>query len=94
MTRLLWLSAIVGVLCLPSEIRGQYQVIYLNRDVDVELGYCVLSKLVAEILDGNCTGIYIPRENTLIPNDETAYLELQKIASSRDSGVTAGVTPD
>jgi len=66
---------------------------YLNRDVDVELGYCVLSKLVAEMLDGNCTGNYIPRENTLIPNDEAAYLELQKIASSRDSGVTVGATP-
>lgn len=67
---------------------------YLNRDVDVELGYCVLSKLVAELLDGNCTGIYIPRENTLFPNDETTYLELQKIASSRDSAVTVGLTPD
>jgi hypothetical protein len=67
---------------------------YLSRDVDVELGYCALSKLVAEILDGNCTGVYIPRESALIPNDETAYLELQKIASSRESGVIVDVTPD
>ena len=29
MSRLLWLSAIVGVLCFPSEIRGQYQVVEL-----------------------------------------------------------------
>jgi hypothetical protein len=65
---------------------------YLNRDADAELGFCVLSKLVAEMLDGNCSAIYIPRQNTLAPNDETLYLELQKIASSRDCGV--GVKPD
>ena len=67
---------------------------YLNYNVSVELGYCVLSKLVAEMLDGNCTGIYIPRESRLIPNDESLYLELQKVASSRESGVTANPTPD
>ncbi len=66
---------------------------YLNRKVDVELGYCVLSKLVAEILDGNCTGIYIPRESKLVPNDDSLYLELQKIASSRESGVTGNPRP-
>jgi hypothetical protein len=60
---------------------------YLNCDVSVELGYCVLSKLVAEMLDGNCTGIYIPRQRSLIPNDESLYLELQKIASACESGV-------
>jgi hypothetical protein len=31
---------------------------YLNDGVSVELGYCVLAQLVAELLDGNCTGIY------------------------------------
>jgi hypothetical protein len=66
---------------------------YLNRDVDVELGYCVLSKLAAEILDGNCTGIYIPREGKLVPNDDSLYVELQKIASSRESGVTGNPRP-
>jgi hypothetical protein len=60
---------------------------YLNYDVSVELGYCVLSKLVAEMLDGNCTGIYIPRQRSLIPNDESLYLELQKLASACESGV-------
>jgi hypothetical protein len=66
---------------------------YLNHDVDIQLGYCVLSKLVAEMLDRNCTGIYIPRESKLIPNDESLYLELQKIASARESKVTANPTP-
>jgi hypothetical protein len=60
---------------------------YMNYDADVELGYCVLSKLVAEMLDENCTGVYIPRECSLAPNDDTLYLELQKMASARESEI-------
>lgn len=60
---------------------------YLNSNVKVELGYAVLSKLVAEMLDGNCTGIYIPQRSSLIPNDEALYVELQKMASVSESGV-------
>jgi hypothetical protein len=64
---------------------------YLNYDVDVELGYCVLSKLVAEMLDGNCTGIYISRQRSLIPNDESLYLELQRMASARESSINVKI---
>jgi hypothetical protein len=60
---------------------------YLNDDVSVELGYCVLSQLIAEMLDGNCTGIYIPREQSLIPNDDSLYLELHKLGSACESGI-------
>lgn len=60
---------------------------YLNDGISVELGYSVLSKLVAEMLDGNCTAVYIPRERVLIPNDKSLYLELQKFASACDSRV-------
>ena len=66
---------------------------YLNHDVDVQLGYCVLSTLVAELPDRNCTGIYIPRESRLIPYDEALYLELQRVASARETGVTTNPTP-
>jgi hypothetical protein len=62
---------------------------YLNYGVSVELGYAVLAKLVAEMLDGNCTGVYIPRQRSLIPNDESLYLELHKLASACESGVNA-----
>ena len=61
---------------------------YLNPETDIELGYCVLAKLVAELLDENCTGIYLPRESSLIPNDASLYSELQRISSARDSRVT------
>jgi hypothetical protein len=63
---------------------------YMNHDTDVQIGYCVLSKLVAEMLDENCTAVYIPRESSLIPNDESLYHELQKMASYRKSGVKMG----
>jgi hypothetical protein len=60
---------------------------YMNRNTDVELSYCVLAKLVAEMLDENCAGIYVPRENSLIPHDKSLYGELQKIASARNAGI-------
>jgi hypothetical protein len=60
---------------------------YFNHDVSVQLGYCVLAQLVAEMLDGNCTGVYIPRERSLAPNDESLYLELHRLGSACESGV-------
>lgn len=41
---------------------------YLNDGVSVQLGYCVLAQLVAEMLDGDCTAVYIPQERAFIPN--------------------------
>jgi len=67
---------------------------YFNEDVDLELAYSVLTKLAAEMLDGNCTAIYMPRDNRLIPNYESAYLELQSFASSRNLGIVPPSTPD
>jgi hypothetical protein len=51
----------------------------------------VLAKAVesSEILNENCTGIYIPRERALIPNDDSLYLELHKLGSACESGVRA-----
>ncbi|MGO9096948.1 MAG: hypothetical protein ACLQGV_17210 [Bryobacteraceae bacterium] len=62
---------------------------YLNSGVDVELGYCVLLQLAAEMLDGNCAAIYIPQESRLLPNLESLCLELRQFASSRHSGVNS-----
>jgi hypothetical protein len=81
---------------LPQEIQreawlqhsGCFGVNYLNDGVSVQLGYCVLAQLVSEMLDENCSGIYIPREASLIPNDASLYLELHKLGSACDSGVT------
>jgi hypothetical protein len=60
---------------------------YMNDNADLELAYCVLAKLVAEMVDENCTGVYIPRERALIPNGESLYRQLQEMASSCESGV-------
>jgi len=42
---------------------------YMNGDADVGLGHSVLAKLVAEMVDADCTGVYILREKRVIPND-------------------------
>jgi len=67
---------------------------YLNGGVAVSLAYSVLLKLIAEVIDGNCTAVYIPRENRLIPNHESIYMELQRFASSRDLGIPKHPNPD
>lgn len=60
---------------------------YMGRNVDLQLAYCVLANLVAELLDGNCTGIYIPGERFLAPNDDQLYIELKRKAGLRESGI-------
>ncbi len=56
---------------------------------DVELCYCVVARLVAELLDSNCAGVYIPGERVFAPNDAALYDELVLMASSRDHGVAS-----
>lgn len=70
-----------------AEHRACVGVDYLNRESDVELAYCVLAKLVLEMISENCTGVYIPRDNALAPNDGSLYMELKKMASSRELDV-------
>ncbi len=59
---------------------------YLNYEADVELAYSVLAGFVGELIDGNCTGIYIPGESSLIPNDASLYFQLKQMASTRTAG--------
>jgi hypothetical protein len=59
----------------------------INGSPDAELEYCVLSKLAAEMLNLNCTGIYVPGVPSFIPNDGSRYRDLQKVAASRDPGI-------
>ena len=66
---------------------------YVNPETDVELAQCVLAKLVVQLLDGNCTGVYSPSENSLIPASESLYEDLQRLASYRDSGLVSGGAP-
>jgi hypothetical protein len=41
---------------------------YMNKDVDEETKYCVLAALVAEMADENCTGVWVPKTSSFIPN--------------------------
>lgn len=61
--------------------RAWASVDYLGRDADTDTKYSVLAKLVAEMVDENCTGIWIPEMRAFIPNNIEAYGNLQKLAS-------------
>jgi hypothetical protein len=61
---------------------------YAKGGTDLELEYAVLARLCAEMLDGNCVGLYMPSEGMFIPNDGSVLPELHRIASLRDHGMT------
>jgi len=61
---------------------------YAKGGIDLELEYAVLTGLCAEMLDGNCVGIYVPRERRFIPNDGSLLPELRRITSLRHHGMT------
>jgi len=63
---------------------------YAIGGIDLELEYAVLAGLCAEMLDGNCVGVYVPRERMFIPNDGSLLPELHRIESLRHHGVTHG----
>jgi hypothetical protein len=62
---------------------------YANSATDVELAHCVVAKVVVQLLDENCTGIYVPSESSLIPADDSLSESLNQMASFRDLGVAA-----
>jgi hypothetical protein len=53
----------------------------MNRDVPKKQAYKVLAKLVAELLDNRCGGIYLPKENQFtIQNHAAAAERLRSLA--------------
>ena len=47
----------------------------VNRDVPKKQAYAVLAKLVSELLDARCAGIYLPKENQFTIQDRAAAAE-------------------
>jgi hypothetical protein len=43
-----------------------------NRDLTKSEAYASLAKLAQQLSDENCSGLYLPGENILMPNDGTA----------------------
>lgn len=56
---------------------------YLAKETDEQTKYCVLAALVAEMVDGNCCGVWMPKVSGFIPNGVFLYSELKKIALSK-----------
>jgi len=77
-----------------AEHKAWTAVDYVKGGVDLELEYAVLATLCAEMVDANCLGLYIPREQSLIPNDGPLPGELQRMAMSRPFGVTPDRAPN
>ena len=59
---------------------------YATSKTDLEVAHSVLAKVVAELLDENCTGVYIPTESSLIPAED-AFTDLQTLGSYRSSAL-------
>jgi hypothetical protein len=52
----------------------------MNGDVSKKQAYIVLAKLVAELVDTRCAGIYLPKENQFtIQSDGSAKMLLRKL---------------
>ncbi len=59
---------------------------YQTTGTDVELAFCVLSKVVAQILDENCLGVFIPYLFSLVPAEE-ASVDFPRVGEYRFSGL-------
>ena len=57
---------------------------YQTARTDLELAECVIAKVAVELLDANCTGVFMPGEFALIPG-EIASEELRGLAAYRSS---------
>ncbi len=57
---------------------------YQTAATDLELAQCVIAKVAVELLDANCTGVFMPSEFALIPG-EIASEELRSMAAYRSS---------
>jgi hypothetical protein len=56
---------------------------YVKGGVDVELEYSILARICSQLIDSNCAGVYVPREQSFMPNDGSLQAALQHIADSR-----------
>jgi hypothetical protein len=57
---------------------------YQTAATDLELAQCVIAKVAVELLDANCTGVFMPSEFALTPG-EIASEELRSMAAYRSS---------
>jgi hypothetical protein len=55
----------------------------MNRSEDVEMEYCVIAKVTAELLDENCVGLFMPHERSFMTNDRGLREWLVSLGSRR-----------
>jgi len=57
---------------------------HMTAGRDLDLAYRVLTKLVAEMIDTNCCGVFIPGKRVFVPSDTALYENLQLISGNRE----------
>ncbi len=50
---------------------------------DVHQEHCLLAKLCAEVIDDNCTGVYIPLRQLVLPYNKSTKLVLQRLSEAK-----------
>jgi hypothetical protein len=67
-----------------SDHKGCCFINYQTATTDLELAHCIIARVAVQLLDQNCTGVYMPRDFCLIPG-EIASEELRGMAAYRSS---------
>jgi len=60
---------------------------YVKGGARLDLEYAVLSKLCSEMVDGNCLGVYLPREQMMVPHGEKLLPYLRRVGSAVPLGL-------
>jgi hypothetical protein len=55
---------------------------YVKSGKNLDLEYAILARLCLQLADGNCVGVYLPRESIFVPNDGPMLPYLHRVASA------------
>ena len=62
-----------------AEHNGWVAVRYSGNVCRLEVEYAAVARLCAELVNGNCVGVYLPRELVFMPNDEELGRYLRRV---------------
>jgi hypothetical protein len=71
-----------------NEHKAFMAVDYVKGPADIGSKYVVLARLCAELYEQNCTALYIPGVNSLVPGEKNARSQLSRIIADHEVDVT------
>ena len=60
---------------------------YVKSGKNLDLEYAILARLCLQLADGNCVGVYLPRESIFVPNDGPMLPYLHRVASAYPASI-------